>query len=68
MDTYWNADDQNIDSMPRHPIPPVLEQFAKAYGKDNVAAFGSWDVLMLSSMRRDLEFIQIVLNPPPIFH
>ena len=40
------ADDQNIDSNAKNPNPneTVLEQFAKAYGKENVAAFGSWDV------------------------
>jgi hypothetical protein len=39
-------DDQNIDSNAKIPNlnESVLEQFAKSYGKENVAAFGSWDV------------------------
>lgn len=40
------ADDQNINSNAKIPNPneTVLEQFAKIYGKKQVAAFGSWDV------------------------
>ena len=40
------ADDKHIDSNEKTPNPneTVLEQFAKVYGKTNVAAFGSWDV------------------------
>lgn len=40
------ADDQNINSNNKTPNPneTVLEQFAKVYGKNRVAAFGSWDV------------------------
>ena len=40
------ADDQHINSNSKIPNPneTVLEQFAKIYGKDKVAAFGSWDV------------------------
>jgi hypothetical protein len=40
------ADDQNINSNDKIPNPneTILEQFAKVYGKNRVAAFGSWDV------------------------